>query len=372
MQKDGEGVEKAALAGFHGRPLSAHQMALGPEPAGGCANCGAEVSGNFCGNCGQKAHLHRSVLHATEEFLHGIVHFDGRFWHTLPLLLFRPGKLTRDYVYGRRQRYIAPIALFLLTIFAMFLLFGLVPSQSLPDGAIVVDSTPVNKGGDSIRADRAELERRLAQARQDPDRAGEVRGLELAVKLLDHSEGTSGGGTDAAGAIAEGSAPNSLADVIRAEAASGGLVANTGNAELDAQIGRALQNPEFTFYKIQQKGYKLSFLLIPLSLPWMILLLLRRKGVYIYDHVVFLLYSISFMSILFMVGTVMFGFGVSNNSLWAVLFGVVPVAHMFAQLKEGYALGWFSAAWRTALLTIFSTITLSIFVMAIIMLGLID
>ena len=74
-----------------------------------CANCGAHLTGTFCTGCGQKAHVHRSLLHVGEEFLHGITHFDGKAWTTLPMLLFRPGKLTRDYIEGKRARHVAPV-----------------------------------------------------------------------------------------------------------------------------------------------------------------------------------------------------------------------------------------------------------------------
>ena len=39
----------------------------GPASHGRCANCGAALGGVFCGTCGQKAHLHRSLLHVGEE-----------------------------------------------------------------------------------------------------------------------------------------------------------------------------------------------------------------------------------------------------------------------------------------------------------------
>ena len=91
-----------------------------------CANCDAPLSGSFCANCRQKAHVHRSLLHVGEEFLHGITHFDGKAWLTLPALLFRPGKLTRNYIEGKRAGYIASVPLFLLVVFLMFFVFSFV------------------------------------------------------------------------------------------------------------------------------------------------------------------------------------------------------------------------------------------------------
>lgn len=90
-----------------------------------CANCRSPVSGRFCGNCGQPAHVHRSLLHIVEEILHGILHLDGRIWRTLPMLIARPGQMSRQYIEGRRTRYVSPIALYLFSVFLMFFVFSL-------------------------------------------------------------------------------------------------------------------------------------------------------------------------------------------------------------------------------------------------------
>jgi hypothetical protein len=105
----------------------------GREPGqpghGQCLNCGAPLSGRFCAQCGQAAHAHRTLAHVFEEFLHGLFHWDTKVWRTLPMLVARPGTLTRDYVYGKRVRYVSPLAMFLLMIFAMFLVFSFVPTD---------------------------------------------------------------------------------------------------------------------------------------------------------------------------------------------------------------------------------------------------
>ena len=97
---------------------------------GSCANCGATLTGAFCQACGQAAHVHRSLLHLSEEVLHGVLHFDAKGWRTLPLLVFRPGLLTRRYIDGQRVRHVSPLALFLFTVFLMFFVFSL--TTSLP------------------------------------------------------------------------------------------------------------------------------------------------------------------------------------------------------------------------------------------------
>jgi hypothetical protein len=64
--------------------------------------------------------------------------------------------------------------------------------------------------------------------------------------------------------------------------------------------------------------------------------------------------------------------GVTNPAVYGTMFTIIPVAHMFAQLKEGYALGWFSAAWRTFALANLAAVTLSLYFIGILLLGLLD
>ncbi|TPE64586.1 DUF3667 domain-containing protein [Sandaracinobacter neustonicus] len=340
---------------------------------GNCLNCGAPLHGAYCSNCGQKAHLHRSVLHAVEEFLHGILHFDSKLWNTLPLLIFRPGKLTRDYVMGHRARYIAPVALFLLTIFTTFLVFGFMPTPVLNNGeAIQMTGKDREAAAARMKAELSTVDAELATARgalkADPgnaDLSAEVKRLETAQTVADaamkqlESGGVAASATDLIGALSDASK-------------SGEMKMNLTDKNLEAKIRRALGDPEFMFYKMKQKGYKLSFLLVPLSLPWMLLLFAWKRGVKPYDHVVFLLYSISFMSMLALVAMLLSSFTNLPSGFYAFLLIVVPVAHMFAQLKEGYALGWFSAAWRTVALATLAVVTLAGFFVGILLLGLLD
>ena len=61
--------------------------------SGACLNCGAQLSGPYCAQCGQQAHVHRTLAAIWHDILHSVLHFDGKFWRTLPLLTLRPGEL---------------------------------------------------------------------------------------------------------------------------------------------------------------------------------------------------------------------------------------------------------------------------------------
>ncbi len=339
-----------------------------------CANCGTALSGYFCTNCGQKAHVHRSLLHVGEEFLHGITHFDGKAWTTLPMLLFRPGTLTRDYIMGVRARYIAPVPLFLLVVFTMFFAFSFVHINP-GGGATNGDGKPMT-GAEAkrqlpeVEAELRDLDTQIAAARtrnepgELPGLLGARTGVIAARDMLQaRARGEINNVVDLPGAIAE--------EIGTADKA-GKLKVNLGNDTLNAKARKTLENPELVLYKIQGKAYKLSFLLVPLSLPWLWLLFAWKREVRMYDHAVFALYSISFMSLLFVAGSIAIALGIKTGLFWFGLVGAAPLAHMFAQLKGAYALSNRGAAWRTLALMLFAMVTLTLFAMLMIVIGISD
>lgn len=106
-----------AAGGFL-RWRSRHALPPGTE----CANCRTVLRGPWCYACGQLGEdFHRSAVHLIWEGLENFFHADGRLWRTLPRLLADPGRLTHDYLAGRRAPQIPPMRLFLVTVLLVFL-----------------------------------------------------------------------------------------------------------------------------------------------------------------------------------------------------------------------------------------------------------
>lgn len=93
-----------------------------------CANCATErVPGaRFCHACGQAAHQRTpSIAQMVRDYGHQYVGLEGALWHTLQLLVLRPGRLTVEYLRGRRRRYVHPIRLYLTISILCFLVLQL-------------------------------------------------------------------------------------------------------------------------------------------------------------------------------------------------------------------------------------------------------
>jgi len=97
-----------------------------------CLNCGAVLTGHYCANCSQAADVHvpsaKELLH---DALEGITHSDSRLWRSLYLLWFKPGKLTQEFVAGRRASYLPPFRLYLIVSIVFFLIASVANPSSV-------------------------------------------------------------------------------------------------------------------------------------------------------------------------------------------------------------------------------------------------
>ncbi len=79
-----------------------------------CLNCGNEVTDNYCGICGQSVHTSRiTPLHLVEELQYGLLHINKGLLYTVKELLVRPGNTMKNYLAGKRVKYMKPF-LFLI------------------------------------------------------------------------------------------------------------------------------------------------------------------------------------------------------------------------------------------------------------------
>jgi hypothetical protein len=365
-----------------------------------CANCGTPVTANYCGNCGQKGHLHKSVLHLGEELLHGLLHFDTKGWRTLPLLVARPGQLTRRYIDGQRTRFVSPLALFLFMMFFMFFVFSLTMGTSATpstategkDGKaafeqkmnekianqkeLIEEAEKDLKEAEPGTVEVADAERRLAKAREALDglnaamAAGKIAmtGTSKFTESL-KPDGKAAKPGHAAKAEKEPGILEQIANDVQVEVTpdkdgKGGKSGTYSDIPwINKGIKHAVDNPELAKYKLKNAAYKYSFLLVPISLPFLWLMFFWRRGITLYDHAVFSLYSLSFMSLLFTGVATLSYFGFEG---WAAsLFAFVPPVHMFLQLRGTYALSRFGALWRTCFLLLVTFIVLTVYALVV-------
>ncbi len=82
------------------------------------------MEARYCGVCGQEnLEPQEGVMHLVSHFFNDITHFDGKFFNSLKYLITRPGFLSKEYVAGRRVKYLNPVRMYIFTSFIFFFIF---------------------------------------------------------------------------------------------------------------------------------------------------------------------------------------------------------------------------------------------------------
>jgi hypothetical protein len=114
-----------------------------------CLNCGEELHGRWCSQCGQRKSPVRPILHELlHEAIHELAHVDSKLLRTAALLLFKPGQLTAEFLAGKRVRSVTPVRVYLLCSLLFFGVVSLVPTRKL--------HVSITKGADAQLAQAAD------------------------------------------------------------------------------------------------------------------------------------------------------------------------------------------------------------------------
>jgi hypothetical protein len=329
-----------------------------------CLNCGTALLGKHCHACGQSAHVHRTASALFHDIAHGVFHFEGRTWHTLPMLFWQPGELTRRYIHGERASFVSPMTLFLFSVFLMVAIFGMIGG---PFGS-------KSNARDAVAMAEARTEA-AQELRQTEEKIARLTTRRDALK----AKGASG---DSIGEL------NEQISELRTEAAALRLITmgkakpetrgkqiifdaedfDSGIAGVDQVLSHAAANPELTAYKLQSSAYKFSWALIPISLPFIWLLFAFRRDVGMYDHAIFATYSLSAMTLMVVLLSIANAMG-----MWSAVIGltfvIFPPWHMYRQLKGAYQLSGWGAWWRMWILVFAAYASALIFFMFLVAIG---
>lgn len=124
-------------------------------PASGCLNCAAPLTGPFCAACGQRdIPPYPSAKDLVVDAFWELSGWDGRFASTVKALVQQPGLLTREFLEGRRARYISPLRLYLMASLVYFVLAAAAPST--PSSQTKIDETHKHDTKVSVTMSRPE------------------------------------------------------------------------------------------------------------------------------------------------------------------------------------------------------------------------
>jgi hypothetical protein len=224
---DLEAVGDAITGAVLGRAVEpkAGEAAEGHTHERNCLNCGTALAGDYCYHCGQRAHVHRTLTAFWHDLVHGVFHFEGKIWHTLPLLAWKPGELTRAYIDGKRARFVSPIALFLFCVFITFAVIGLTNSTMHASAQASADAAK-ELSKDQTKLDVLQGQRAAATGVEAAKLDEKISGLETQMAALQ--------------AVKDGKIdPGTFK--IQSDWLGG----------INENLGEAAKNPELLFYKLK-------------------------------------------------------------------------------------------------------------------------
>jgi hypothetical protein len=275
----------------------------GLEVGAPCPNCGTALAGAYCYTCGQKGEeFHRSIWLLTADAFHDVLNFDGRFWKTLPQLIARPGKLTRDYLDGHRASQIPPFRLFLIVLVVVFFA-----------GSLNLQKYPVNY---NVRPENTFI------ARDPGDRADFKQAFDA-------------------------------------------LQAKPETRWLADRLQIAWKNPDALMRSMESWAHQFAILLLPIAALMLSLLFLFKRGVYVFDHLIFSMHSLSFQGLL-LTGVFLGGLAVPWAS-WALMFAPV---HLFVHMRETYRISTIGTLIRMFLLFTLSSVAFALLMAGLVFVGL--
>ena len=109
-------------------PRKILKLRLKPQKGLECLNCGQPLrsADNFCSYCGQKNTVKKlSFGIFLSNMFSGFFSYDSRFWRTFIPLLTKPGKVSKEFIRGKRVHFVNPFQMYLNVSIVFFLVMGI-------------------------------------------------------------------------------------------------------------------------------------------------------------------------------------------------------------------------------------------------------
>ncbi|MEO6173137.1 MAG: DUF3667 domain-containing protein, partial [Arenimonas sp.] len=368
-----------------------------------CGNCGTELLGETCYQCGQPTKgLVRQFSSIMGDFLDTVLNIDTRVFRTIGPLIYKPGYLTQEYFSGRRIRYVSPVRLFFFLAVLTFLLaqFSLPENIGNDNGNDVVQ---IN-GKDSDHFSRAktveDVEKVRADALAQLDAAKkEMKAVPMAAAGLEQAKSEVNLSADKRIAelkklpIPVKPVPKALPDGTRIEPDENGMISINGetwdakknpikitwlpdsmNTWFNSLAERAKNNgkrvnkePKVIIEAVLSSLPMTLFLMLPVFALLLKIMFIFKRRLYM-EHLIVALHSHAFLMMAILL-LILFNdteawLGSSSwlitpiNILWVLLWIWMPI-YLFLMQKRVYQQGWILTFIKFAFIGLLHIILLS-------------
>lgn len=296
-----------------------------------CLNCGRQVTGKFCAECGQEnIEPRQKFRHLATHFIGDYFHFDNKFLRSVWPLVFRPGQLTNEFNAGRRVRYLPPVQFYIFTSIVFFIVLGFTRTPTIKPAEKPKLTVSDTLSWEEVKAPQEPLQLQIGND------STAIDSLPASVEIYQEQQAR----------LPEEKRHGYLTQVI-----------------LQQTIKFKADPEKFKYQavgKVFQSFPKLMFLLLPLF-ALLLFVLFRKARMYYVEHVIFSLHFHTFVFIVWLF-TLLFekatGWDISG---WVFLAIVV---YLFIALRRVYQLTWGGTLWRFSMLFFLYTFSASIVLLA--------
>lgn len=364
-----------------------------------CFSCGAKMTGVYCIDCGQKNDdYRRSISRLVGELIGSFTALESRIWRTWGALLFKPGKVAREFADGARMKWSTPIRVFLAVSIILFGFLSFSQTQ-----LISIDLNVLPKKG--ITKPHAELTNkdlrisgavRFFEKQKQIDVRNKTRNFDLIDKwmsdngglFLDIDEdtgvvsfgGDEGGNDEKLSNLSDEEqkrrkqrqaildelrqdafanlTPEQIQALVTAKESTDAAIAFASQEQIKNLFIRVVRDPALVNSMIYKWLPRIMFLMMPITMFIGVLFIRGRKNALLYDHLVHAAYIHAVAFFLVFLGILLMQF--LPGSLVAKFLFVVLLIYLPLSLKRMFGRGWFKTIWASygvGLLYVF-TITL--------------
>ncbi len=311
-----------------------------------CLNCETPLdrSDRYCPNCSQlnstkKLHL-KDIFN---EFFAGLFAYDSRLALTLRNLLFKPGKISKDYVEGKRMRYANPFRFYLSVSIVFFLLSGLlnkISEYADTETSTFVTEASQNKS-DLTAAEKESNETNILTFSSNPNnQSTEINRKSDSVKYYSEVQLDSMSSSDAVSSKLEMYNDYYLKNKEeRPHEALTNLNHETGmyNKWLYKKVmdyNFFKENPGFAYNFFISKLPFVIFLFLPVFTFFIMLLYLRKRKYTYMEHLVFAFNVQSLLFVLLII-SVLFDF-MFNSDIFTSIVLLLFVVYLYKAMRRFY------------------------------------
>lgn len=269
-----------------------------------CLNCGKDLTGRFCSYCGQDSRpFQRSLGSILSGAAEGLFDVDGKVLRSILPLLISPGKLTLDYLKGKRRTQVNPFQLYAFFSF----LFFLTAFSGTNDGGLSYTGSSSAAEGDTSR-----FSAQIQRATREVFRENKIKGLIFEYDSLQNKM------------------PEEERDTGPVKYFRRKMRAFGDKLSIDEQFVLDL------FSNMKSNVPNSMILLLPFFALILKLLYIRKPFFYI-DHLVFSIHLFCFFFVLGMLN--LFFEWIWRDALWPVFLLILPLYPVIA-MKRIYGQSW--------------------------------